>query len=61
MGKDVHRYEYLIAKNVVLFPYELKNLFGEKEAKLMTQKAIREKFPLAWEYLKRNKRELHKE
>ena len=58
MGKDVHRYEYLIAKNVVLFPYELKNLFGEKEAKLMTQKAIREKFPLAWEYLKRNKREL---
>lgn len=58
MGKDVHRYQKVIPKNVVIFPYEISKKSGKKEANLMSQKSIKDDFPLAWDYLKRNKKEL---
>jgi len=54
MGKNVHRYETLIPKNVVIFPYLIKN----DSAELMTQSFIRKNFPLGWDYLKENKKAL---
>ncbi|MBC8421155.1 MAG: Eco57I restriction-modification methylase domain-containing protein [Desulfobacterales bacterium] len=54
LGKNVHRYQEPIAKNVVVFPYVVEN----GHAKLMTPKFIRENFPLGWEYLKKNKEKM---
>jgi hypothetical protein len=54
MGKDVHRYEPVSAKNVVIFPYQ--TVMGKAE--LMTQSYIREKYPMGWQYLKRNEHAL---
>ncbi|MBN1370426.1 MAG: Eco57I restriction-modification methylase domain-containing protein [Anaerolineaceae bacterium] len=54
MGKDVHRYENVTAKNVVIFPYRILN----GKAELMPQNFIREKFPLGWQYLERNENAL---
>jgi type I restriction-modification system DNA methylase subunit len=51
MGKDVHRYDPPVPQNVVIFPYQIKN----GKAELMTQKSIKEKFPLGWKYLLDNK------
>jgi hypothetical protein len=54
MGKDVHRYQPLVAKNVVIFPYLIQN----GKASLMSQSYIKENFPLGWEYLLKNKQAL---
>lgn len=54
MGKDVHRYETVTAKNVVIFPYRILN--GKVD--LMTQSCIRDEYPLGWQYLKRNEHDL---
>ena len=51
MGKDVHRYKPPVPQNVVIFPYQIKN----GKAELMTQKFIKEIFPLGWKYLLENK------
>jgi adenine-specific DNA-methyltransferase len=54
MGKDVHRYENVTAKNVVIFPYNIIN----GKADLMTQRFIMENYPLGWHYLERNENPL---
>lgn len=54
MGKDVHRYSPPQAKNVVIFPYELK----DGSASLMTQAQIKSEFPLGWKYLLKNRADL---
>jgi len=54
MGKNVHRYELVSAKNVVIFPYTIE--YGK--AMLMPQSFIRENFPLGWQYLLENKQAL---
>ncbi|TGO03071.1 hypothetical protein PN36_13365 [Candidatus Thiomargarita nelsonii] len=51
MGKDVHRYQSLVAKNVVIFPY----IIHAGKASLMSQTYIKENFHLGWEYLIDNK------
>ncbi|MBV5299763.1 MAG: Eco57I restriction-modification methylase domain-containing protein [Rhodoferax sp.] len=47
MGKNVHRYEPPDVKNVVIFPYEIK----DGSASLMIQSKIKKDFPLGWKYL----------
>lgn len=54
MGKDVKRYEPLVPKNLVIFPY----LIQGSSAILMNQKYIKTNFPLGWEYLSKNRKEL---
>ena len=54
MGKDVHRYERVQARNVVIFPYTIQN----GKAELMSQSHIKRNFPLGWKYLKRNQQAL---
>lgn len=54
MGKDVHRYEALEAKNYVIFPYRLDG----KAAELMTGVYIKKNFPMGWDYLLLNKKAL---
>lgn len=54
MGKDVHRYEPARPENVVIFPYWIR----DGRALLMTQAEIRERFPLGWKYLLKNKHDL---
>ncbi len=54
MGKDVKRYEQPKQKNVVVFPYEIKN----NAAVLMNQDLIEQNFPKGWEYLLENRKEL---
>jgi hypothetical protein len=54
MGKDVHRYETVTAKNVVIFPYTIFN----RKVELMSQSYIRQKYPLGWQYLKLNEHPL---
>ncbi|MDP2966509.1 MAG: Eco57I restriction-modification methylase domain-containing protein [Pelolinea sp.] len=56
MGKDVHRYEPVEAKNVVIFPYIVEN----GKAILMPQDYLRTKYPKGWDYLLLNKNELSK-
>ena len=50
LGDQVHRYEQLKSKNLVLFPYHVDRP-GEKP-KLMKASFIKENFPLGWAYLK---------
>lgn len=54
MGKDVKRYEPLIPRNLVIFPYQVSN----GSAQLMSKEFIKTNFPLGWDYLSRNKKEL---
>jgi len=54
MGKDVHRYETVTAKNVVIFPYQILN----SKAELMTQSYIKDHYPQGWKYLERNEHDL---
>ena len=54
MGKDVHRYQPVIAKNQVIFPYILEL----NKASLMSQDYIKSNYPKAWDYLLQNKKEL---
>jgi len=54
MGKDIKRYSQPIANKWVIFPYKIEN----NKAILYTQKEIQTEFPLAWEYLKENKKSL---
>jgi type I restriction-modification system DNA methylase subunit len=54
MGKDVHRYQPPVPKNIVIFPYKIHN----GKAILMPQSFIKENFPKGWEYLLENKKEL---
>lgn len=54
MGKNVHRYAPPDAKNVVIFPYEIKDGI----ASLMTQSQIKSEFPLGWKYLVKNREDL---
>lgn len=54
MGKNVHRYQEPVPKNYVIFPYH------EKEGKmvLMTVDYIQKNFPMGWNYLIHNQKEL---
>lgn len=54
MGKDVKRYENMKPKNVVIFPY----LIGETKGILMGKEYIQANFPLGWEYIMDNKKQL---
>jgi len=54
MGKDVHRYEPPAARNVVIFPYTIRN----GNATLMSQETIKREFPMGWNYLERNQVDL---
>ena len=54
MGKDINRYAQPIANRWVIFPYKIEN----NKACLYSSKEIQELFPLAWEYLQENKKEL---
>jgi hypothetical protein len=54
MGKDVKRYQEAFADNVVIFPYIISN----KKAVLMDKSFIQSNYPLGWEYLNKNKKEL---
>lgn len=54
MGKDVHRYEKPNPKNVVVFPYWIR----DGKATLMSQKEIEKNFPLGWKYLIENRQAL---
>jgi adenine-specific DNA-methyltransferase len=54
MGKDVHRYEPVSARNVVIFPYQILN----GKVVLMPKSFIQDNFPLGWQYLKRNMHDL---
>ncbi|MEK0336628.1 MAG: N-6 DNA methylase, partial [Nitrosopumilus sp.] len=54
MGKDVKRYQVPEPKNVVIFPYQL----SDNRAVLMSQDYIKEQFPLGWNYLLENKKDL---
>lgn len=54
MGKDIKRYSQPIANKWVIFPYKIEN----NKAILYTQKEIQTDFPLAWLYLKENKKAL---
>ena len=54
MGKNVHRYQPVAPESVVIFPYAI----DEGQVELMSQKFIRNNFPLGWEYLKENKKAL---
>ena len=54
MGKDVHRYQPVRARNVVIFPYDIVN----GKAKLMSKSHIKRNFPMGWKYLKRNQQDL---
>jgi type I restriction-modification system DNA methylase subunit len=54
MGKDVKRYEPLVPRNVVIFPY----LVSNGKAVLMNIEFIKNNFPLGWNYILRNKKEL---
>jgi len=56
MGKDVHRYEDLMPKSVVIFPY----LVSDNNVKLMEIDYIRKNYPLGFEYLVKNKPILEK-
>ncbi|MBN1915588.1 N-6 DNA methylase [Candidatus Dojkabacteria bacterium] len=56
MGKEVHRYQPLTAKNVVIFPYKL----NKNEPELMPLDYIRLNFPKGYEYILRNKEELER-
>ena len=54
MGKDVHRYEPVKAQNVVIFPYVIRS----GRAELMSQEYIQAAFPMGWDYINQNKKEL---
>ena len=54
MGKDVHRYEPVVAPNVVIFPYDIR----DNRAVLMRPDYIQREFPLGWMYLKANEQAL---
>lgn len=56
MGKDVHRYEKLSAKNCVIFPYKV----DQVSSVLLEPGDLRNHYPLAWSYLLENKAELSK-
>ena len=50
-GDDVHRYQSLVAKKVVIFPYYIFDDSGNKNARLYTENEIRDKFPNGYDYL----------
>jgi hypothetical protein len=54
MGKDVHRYEPIRARNVVIFPYEIRT----GKAELMPQGHIQRHYPLGWRFLEHNREAL---
>lgn len=54
MGKDVKRYEPLKPSHYVIFPYQV----IDGSAKLMDKEYIRKTFPLGWDYILKNKKEL---
>lgn len=54
MGKDVHRYEPPMARNVVVFPYNIHN----NKAELMSAEFIQKQFPLGWAYMEQNRHDL---
>ncbi|MDD3877267.1 MAG: Eco57I restriction-modification methylase domain-containing protein [Bacteroidales bacterium] len=53
-GEDVNKYKYLVNKEWLIFPYKL-NL---NKAELITPSEMQEKFPKAFEYLKKYEQEL---
>ncbi|OGY41075.1 MAG: hypothetical protein A2Y82_01560 [Candidatus Buchananbacteria bacterium RBG_13_36_9] len=54
MGKDLHQYQKPEFKHYVIFPY----IVEDGKADFMKPKYISEKFPLGWQYLTANKKEL---
>ncbi|OAI18314.1 hypothetical protein A1507_09730 [Methylomonas koyamae] len=52
LGDQVHRYEKLKTRNIVVFPYNLPSEMGIK-ATLMSENQIVADYPKGWEYLKR--------
>ena len=54
LGKDVGRYQTPMARDVVVFPYEIE----DGKATLMTPDDLRERYPLGWSYLEENKIDL---
>lgn len=55
-GRDIRRYAPPIANACLLCPYEI----GEDKARLYTIEEMKERFPLALEYLSRNRKRLAK-
>ncbi len=51
MGKDVHRYQPVKARNVVIFPYTIQ----DGRASLMCGDYIEHNYPKGWKYLQRNR------
>ncbi|MFA7407813.1 MAG: N-6 DNA methylase [Anaerolineaceae bacterium] len=54
MGKDVHRYEPPKPENVVIFPY----LISSNKSELMSQHHLKNNYPLGWNYLLENRKDL---
>jgi adenine-specific DNA-methyltransferase len=54
MGKDVHRYQPVRPRNVVIFPYWIR----DGRAHLMKAEEIRKQFPQGWKYLVQNRDDL---
>lgn len=54
MGKDVKRYQQPVARNVVIFPYQIR----DGKASLYTQQELETRFPMGWAYLLELKAEL---
>ena len=54
MGKDIHRYEQPLPRNVVIFPYAI----VRKKAELMSRTFIQQNYPAGWNYLVQNKKKL---
>lgn len=54
MGKDIRRYQPLSPKHFVIFPYQVDN----NSARLMTDDFIMNSYPLGWNYIIKNKKEL---
>lgn len=53
-GSEISRYQEPRYKNGIIFPYKIE----EKQAKLITLEEMKLNYPLAFEYLKRNKNQL---
>ncbi len=51
-GDSVHRYEKIYSDRAVIFPYKISSGDGTDEAKLISENAIKNKFPNSYKYLK---------
>ena len=51
-GDSVHRYEKIYSDKAVIFPYKISSGDGADKAKLISENAIKNKFPNSYKYLK---------